>query len=31
MDSENYVDKVYKLLTYDLNNYICFVLFKRLF
>lgn len=31
MDSENYVDKEYKLLIYDLNNYICFVLFKKLF
>ena len=31
MDSENYVDKEYNLLIYDLNNYIYFVLFKKLF
>ena len=31
MDSDNYVDKEYNLLIYDLNNYIYFVLFKKLF
>ena len=30
MDSENHVDKEYKLLLKDLNNNLCFALFKKL-